>query len=119
MHGYHASMAMIPLDAGRPHGPTVSLFRRRRDRLSLVFHGNDHVKQELLRPRAPDDALAMAAQAMRRIERFERRCGLPVDRVMTPPHGLCSESVTQALAAVGFDALCAIHPIPWTGAPPS
>ena len=118
VHGYHASMAMIPLDAGRPHRPTVSLFRRRRDRLSLVFHGNDHVKQELLRPRAPDDALAMAAQAMRRIERFERRCALPVDRVMTPPHGLCSESVTQALAAVGFDALCAIHPIPWTGAPP-
>jgi hypothetical protein len=117
-HGYHASMAMIPLDAGRPHRPTVSLFARRRDRLSLVFHGNDHVKEELLRPREPDDALAMAAQAMRRIERFERRYGLPVDRVMTPPHGLCSENVTQALGAVGFDALCAIHPIPWTGAPP-
>ena len=46
--------------------------QRRRDRLSLVFHGNDHVKKELLRPREPDDALAMAAQAMRRIERFER-----------------------------------------------
>jgi len=117
-HGYHASMAMIPLDAGRPHRPTVSLFARRRDRLSLVCHGNDHVKEELLRPRDADDALAMAAQAMRRIERFERRAGLPVDHVMTPPHGLCSENVTRALAAVGFDALCAIHPIPWTGAPP-
>jgi hypothetical protein len=117
-HDYHGSMAMIPLDAGRPHRPTVSLFKRRRDRLSLVFHGNDHVKEELVRPRQPDDALAMAAQAMRRIERFERRCGLPVDRVMTPPHGLCSENVTRALGAVGFDALCAIHPIPWTGDPP-
>jgi hypothetical protein len=117
-HGYHAAMAMIPLDAGRPHRPTVSLFKRRRDRLSLVCHGNDHVKQELLRPREPDAALSMAAQAMRRIERFERRAGLSVDRVMTPPHGLCSENVTQALGAVGFDALCAIHPIPWTGDPP-
>jgi hypothetical protein len=117
-HGYHAAMAMIPLDAGRPHRPTVSLFKRRRDRLSLVCHGNDHVKQELLRPREPDAALSMAAQAMRRILRFERRAGLPVDRVMTPPHGLCSENVTQALGAVGFDALCAIHPIPWTGEPP-
>jgi hypothetical protein len=117
-HGYHASMAMIPLDAGRPHRPTVSLFARRRDRLSLVCHGNDHVKQELLRPREPDDALAMAAQAMRRIERFEQRAGLRVDHVMTPPHGLCSENVTRALGAVGFDALCAIHPIPWTGEPP-
>jgi hypothetical protein len=117
-HGYHASMAMIPLDAGRSHRPTVSLFARRRDRLSLVCHGNDHVKEELLRPREAGDALAMAAQAMRRIERFERRTGLPVDRVMTPPHGLCSENVTRALGAVGFDALCAIHPIPWTGDPP-
>lgn len=117
-HDYHASMAMIPLDAGRPHRPTASLFRRRRDRLSLVFHGNDHVKEELLRPRAPDDALAMAAQAMRRIERFERRSGLSVDRVMTPPHGMCSANVTRALGTVGFDALCAIHPVPWTGAPP-
>jgi hypothetical protein len=117
-HGYHAAMAMIPLDAGRPHRPTVSLFARRRDRLSLVCHGNDHVRQELLRPRDPAGALAMAAQAMRRIERFEQRAGLPVDRVMTPPHGLCSENVTHALGAVGFDALCAIHPIPWTGDPP-
>ena len=117
-HGYHASMAMIPLDACRPHRPTVSLFARRRDRLSLVCHGNDHVKEELLRPREAGDALAMAAQAMRRIERFERRAGLPVDHVMTPPHGLCSENVTRALGAVGFDALCAIHPIPWTGTPP-
>jgi hypothetical protein len=117
-YGYHAAMAMIPLDAGRPHRPTVSLFARRRDRLSLVCHGNDHVKQELLRPREPGDALAMAAQAMRRIERFERGAGLRVDHVMTPPHGLCSENVTRALGAVGFDALCAIHPIPWTGDPP-
>jgi hypothetical protein len=117
-HGYHAAMAMIPLDAGRPHGPTVSLFARRRDRLSLVYHGNDHVKRELLRPREPGSALAMAAQAVRRVQRFERRWGLPVDRVMMPPHGMCSETVSRALAAVGFDALCAIHPIPWTGRAP-
>ena len=49
---------------------------------------------------------------MRRIERFERRSGVGVDRVMMPPHGLCSREVSSALAAVGFDALCAIHPHP-------
>jgi hypothetical protein len=118
-HGYHAAMAMIPLDAGRPHRPTVSLFARRRDRLSLVFHGNDHVKRELMRPREAGSALALAAQAVRRVDRFERRSGLPVDRVMMPPHGMCSETVTRALAAVGFDALCAIHPVPWTRRPPA
>jgi hypothetical protein len=38
---------------------------------------------------------------------------------MMPPHGLCSEPMTRALGALGFDALCAIHPLPWTEEPPS
>ena len=46
-HGYHVAMAMIPLDAGRPNRAAAALFRERRDRLSLVFHGNDHIKGEL------------------------------------------------------------------------
>ena len=118
-HGYHAAMAMIPLDAGRPHMPTVDLFRRRADRLSLIVHGNDHTKGELLA--TDDDATAqtIAAQAMRRIQRFEQRAGLRVDRVMAPPHGLCSQPMTRALGAVGFDALTAIHPLPWTETPPA
>ena len=116
-HGYHAAMAMIPLDAGRPSPAALALFRQRPDRLSLVFHGNNHVKRELM---AQDDAsaVALAAQALRRIGRFERRSGLDVDRVMTAPHGMCSPSVARALGAVGFDALCAIHPLPWSEQPP-
>jgi hypothetical protein len=113
-HGYHAAMAMIPLDAGRAHAPTVSLFARRRDRLSLVFHGNDHIKRELMAPRDRATGLAVAAQAQRRVLRFEQRSGLAVDRVMMPPHGLCSRQMASALAALGFDGLCAIHPLPWT-----
>jgi hypothetical protein len=118
-HGYHAAMAMIPLDARRPHAATKSLFARRPDRLSLVFHGNDHVKGELMAPRDRGTALAMVAQALRRVERFERRSGLHVDRIMMPPHGLCSRHVTAALGALRFDGLCAIHPLPWTERPPS
>ena len=118
-HGYHAAMAMIPLDAGRPHGPTVELFRRRADRLSLIVHGNDHTKGELLATKDDAAAQAIAAQAIRRIQRFERLSGLAVDRVMAPPHGLCSEPMTRALGAVGFDALTAIHPLPWTETPPA
>jgi hypothetical protein len=118
-HGYHVAIAMIPLDAGRAHGPTASLFATRPDRLSLVIHGNDHVRSELMMPADDDTARAMAAQAIRRVTRFERRSGIPVDRVMMPPHGLCSAVVTAALGAVGFDALCAIHPLPWTHRPPA
>ena len=55
---------------GRPRGCS----RARRDRLSLVFHGNDHVKHELLAAGRRRSARSpLAAQAVRRIERFERR----------------------------------------------
>jgi hypothetical protein len=113
-HDYHVSMAMVPLDAGRAHPPTAQLYARHADRLSLVFHGNDHVDNELLAADGDDAALALAAQAVRRVAAFEARTGLRVDRVMTPPHGLCSQAMTHALGAVGFDGLCAIHPRPWT-----
>ena len=113
-HGYHVAMATIPLDAGRPNRAAAALFRERPDRLSLVFHGNDHIKGELMAPKDVAGATAVAAQALRRVERFERRSGLHVDRVMTPPHGMCSEHMTRALGALGFDALAAIYPRPWT-----
>jgi len=66
-HDYHAAMAMIPLDAGRAHGRTAALYRRRPDRLSLVYHGNDHRSHELLRVADRQAALAAAAQALRRV----------------------------------------------------
>ena len=117
-HGYHAAMATIPLDARRPHPRAVAMFKARPDRLSLVFHGNNHVKRELMEP-SERHALALTAQALRRIEGFEARSGLHVDRVMTPPHGMCSADVARSLGLLGFDALCAIHPLPWTEHPPS
>jgi hypothetical protein len=113
-HRYHAAMAMVPLDARHVHSATASLFANRPDRLSLLIHGNDHLRQELWALTDPARALSVAAQARRRIGQFERQSGVPVDRVMTPPHGLCSREMGRALTAVGFDAVCAEHPLPWT-----
>lgn len=116
-HGYHAAIAMIPLDAGHTSSAAVDTFRTRRDRLSLVMHGNDHTRDELLQPAELPAALALAAQALRRIERFETATGVRVDRVMMPPHGLCSPAVVRSLGMLGYDALSAIHPCPWTERP--
>ena len=113
-HGYHATMAMIPLDARFPHARAVATFRARADRLSLAIHGNDHLKRELIQPPDLPHALPLAAQAVRRVAQFERRTRLSVDRIMVPPHGLCSRVVADALGVLGYDALCAIHPYPWT-----
>jgi hypothetical protein len=119
-HGYHAAMAMIPLDAGRQHRATVELFRHNPERLSLAFHGNDHLSGELLRVGDARRATSIAAQALRRATRIESRYGLRIDRVMTPPHGMCSAEMAGALGPLGFDALCAIHPHPWSEqAPPN
>jgi hypothetical protein len=118
-HGYHASMAMIPLDGGRQHRATVGLFRGRPDRLSLAFHGNDHIAAELMRVENDEEAASVVAQALRRAIRFESRYGLGIDRVMTAPHGMCSAAAAGRLAPLGFDALCAIHPLPWSEHPPA
>lgn len=117
-HDYHAAMAMVPLDARASNPAAVATFRNRPDRLSLVIHGNNHVRRELMRARRERDALEMCSQALRRIARFEVDTGLRVDRVMMPPHGMCSRTVTRSLGALGYGALCAIHPCPWTEIPP-
>ena len=118
-HGYHAAMAMIPLDARWPHASAVKLFRRHADRLSLVIHGNNHERLELMQPADIRDALELGAQALRRVSRFEAATGMRVGRVMVPPHGMCSHTMAQALAALPYDALCATHPFPWTEHPPA
>ena len=113
-HGYHATMAMIPLDARLPHGGAVATFRARADRLSLAIHGNDHLKRELIQPPDLPHALALAAQAVRRVAQFERRT--PAER--GSHHGPAAwplfARVADALGVLGYDALCAIHPYPWT-----
>lgn len=116
-HGYHAAMAMVPADAWFAHPRAIRLFRARRDRLSLLVHGNDHVRRELAATNR--DLVAALAQARRRIARFERRTGVRVAPVMAPPHGACGEPAIPALLRTGFEALCITRPYPWRKRPPA
>lgn len=109
-HGYHLALAMVPLDGWFAHSKAAALVRER-DPLSLLIHGNDHLAQEL--GRANGNALAIAAQAQRRIEAFERRSGVSVSRVMAPPHEACSEAIADALPRTGFEAITMTRPFPW------
>lgn len=118
-HDYHVAVAMLPLDASFAHPRTVAVLRRH-PQLSLLVHGNNHVKRELDRAR-PDESLLVAAQALRRVAAFERRHRVAVSRVMVPPHddylgagpagagathGSCSEEMMRALVRTGFEAVC-------------
>lgn len=116
-HGYHLALAMVPLDARLAH-PKATRLLREESGISLCVHGNDHFGAELGRAREQDEALALAAQALRRIEAFEQRTGVPVSRVMVPPHEECSEAMTAALARTGFAAITMTRPFPWLSTPP-
>jgi hypothetical protein len=104
-HRYHAAMATIPLDLWYANRRAVRIFRESPAQLSLVAHGNDHTRSELAQPRSPADALELAAQALERVRRFERRTGLRIARVMVPPHGDCNDTMFAALSIAGFDAV--------------
>jgi hypothetical protein len=106
---FHVSFAMIPLDAWFAHAKATEIFRTNTSRLSLLIHGNDHLKRELARTYDSAERVLLLAQAIRRIERFEAKTGLRVCRVMVPPHGACSESTLAALPDCGFEAACISH----------
>lgn len=116
-HAYHLALAMVPLDARIAH-PGAARILRERPEISLCVHGNDHFGDELGRAREEDEALALAAQSLRRIAAFERRVEVPVSRVMVPPHEECTEAMAAALARTGFAAISMTRPSPWLSAPP-
>lgn len=117
-HRYHVAMAMVPLDGWFAHPEAVRHFSGDDARLSLLFHGNNHVLRELARPVSQSERRSLLAQALRRIEAFEARSGVSVARVMAAPHGVCSEEMAHDMLLLGFEALCISRPYPWLARPP-
>jgi hypothetical protein len=117
-HGYHASLAMVPLDSWFAHPAALRTLKESDGAISLSVHGNDHNGGELGRQQTEADALALAAQALRRIGAFERRTGIAVDRTMVPPHEECSNPMVGGLLRTGFEAITMTRPFPWLARPP-
>ncbi|TMC69424.1 MAG: hypothetical protein E6J18_12600 [Chloroflexi bacterium] len=104
--GYHVAIASTPIDYGFVHPAARALFAAHTGQISLAVHGNNHERHELSGVRSEAEALAIAAQAIRRSERLERQSGLRVPRVMCAPHEECGRLMQTALFRLGFDALC-------------
>jgi hypothetical protein len=106
---YHVSFATVPLDAWFTHGGAVEIFQRNPGRLSLCVHGNDHTKRELAQNYTLVGRIALLRQAIRRIEKLARRSGLPISKVMVPPHGACSHEMLAEIVGCGFESACISH----------
>jgi hypothetical protein len=104
--GYHVTFATVPLDSWFAWPSVARLFRANDPRLSLAAHGVYHLHEELADPRELERAARALAGAAARLDRFERRFGVPVGRVMIPPHGWSRLAVHAALLATRFEALC-------------
>ncbi|HEY6758598.1 MAG TPA: hypothetical protein VI318_03875, partial [Baekduia sp.] len=112
-HHHHVAIATVPLDGWLVHRRAARAFRDGARELSLCVHGNDHTGPELWDIQNDEEAVAAAAQALRRIQALERRAGVPVSRVMVPPHEKVSRSSARALMALGYEAVCNTRPYPW------
>jgi hypothetical protein len=104
-HHYHVCFATIPADAWYVHPPTAAIFREHQAVLSLAVHGNDHTHTELARSYPEAKRRALVAQALHRIQRLEKQAGFEIPRVMTAPHGVCSEDMARMLLRLGFEAV--------------
>ena len=103
-HDFHLAMGFVPLDYQRTSARVADLFRANSDRLSLVVHGNDHLKRELARPVAPPVARFSATQALVRMARHEELTQLHCPPVMTMPHGDSNVVWLRALRDAGYAA---------------
>jgi hypothetical protein len=112
-HGYHVALATVPLDAWFAHPAALRALKQGKGAISLLVHGNDHDGGELGRVSTEADAIALSAQALRRVEAFGRRTGVAVDRVMVPPHEACSQATLSGLRRCGFEAITMTRPYPW------
>ena len=117
-HGYHASLATVPLDGRLAHPRAVRALRESGGTISLSVHGNDHYGAELGGIESEPEAIAVAAQARRRCAAFTARNGIGVDPVMVPPHEECSRAVAVALRRCGFEAITMTRPFPWLAPQP-
>jgi hypothetical protein len=103
---YHMSIATIPLDGWFSSRRSVQLFVEQRARMSLLVHGNDHVKNELASFASDAEAISSLAQALRRVARIEKTTKVAISKVMAAPFGACSEGTMSIMARLGFEAAC-------------
>lgn len=101
---YHVAFATVPLDAWWVHKPTRTLFEQHPDRISLLYHGNDHTSNELGNRSSVPELRRLLSQAVGRVSRFEASTGLSVSSVMAPPHGACSDAALGVMSELGFEA---------------
>lgn len=104
-HNYHVVFATIPADGWYVKPGVARLFASESDYISLTTHGVNHTLDEL--GRVNGNILRLLALGLQRLERFERKTGLDVSRIMVPPHEAWSNAISDAMLKLGYEGATA------------
>lgn len=125
-HDFHTTIAFIPKNYELTESQGAKLFEKRRDRYSIVQHGNNHDGYELYfynqnqvdsmcmanggswcdsathYPRPNWDQLSGIREGFTKLFLLKEKYGIPFDRVMSFPWGISPESTLIALKEYNF-----------------
>ena len=102
-HNFHTSIAFIPHNFRRNSPGITRMFRKRADRYSICYHGNDHTGAEFAAS-DPDLLNSMLRVAEARMDAYHKATGLECDKVMVFPQGNFSSTAMKVLRARNFSA---------------
>lgn len=99
------TIAMIPIDYGVAGREAVRLFDEKRNVLSGMIHGVNHLREELLvtPPGIPMENLL--EKAIWCMNEFTTATNLPWSRAVVPPHEGVNPNAVAAMGEKGFEAL--------------
>jgi hypothetical protein len=103
---YHVAVATIPIDAWYVSRRVAAFFREHPCEYSFLYHGNDHISNELARDWTQAERAALVTQALQRIARYHADRAIEVEKVMVAPHGACSDAMLRELAMHDFQGAC-------------
>jgi hypothetical protein len=108
-HNFHVAIAFIPHNFRRNSFRITRMFQENPARLSICFHGNDHIEAEFASTDLPllDTLLAIAED---RMNLHQQMTGLQCDRVMVFPQGNFSIKAMTVLKSHNFYA--AVNTVP-------
>lgn len=108
-HNFHVTIAFIPHNFRRNSSGITRMFQENAARLSICFHGNDHMEAEF----ASTDLAhlnTLLRVAEDRMNLHHQMTGLPCDRVMVFPQGNFSLEAMKVLKSHNFYA--AVNTVP-------
>ena len=104
-NNYSIAVGMIPIDYKKIGRKALNILKMNNSRLSVIMHGNNHLKNEMLISSTKQQKRKILEQALWRMNHFSNKTGLKFSRAMVFPHDRGSIYTIRMMRKIGFQAL--------------